>query len=96
MFDLIFFKTYNRGENSNKPLEECKMTKGIVKWFDVKKGYGFIIYGEDEEIFVHFTAIDQDGFKTLFEGQNVTFEIKEGSRGAQASHVKVIETKSVD
>lgn len=67
------------------------MTLGIVKWFDVKKGYGFILYDNDEEIFVHFTAINQDGFKTLFEGQKVEFEVTEGARGQQASKVTVIE-----
>ncbi|MGO3731961.1 MAG: cold shock domain-containing protein [Vagococcus sp.] len=73
------------------------MTLGIVKWFDIKKGYGFIIYGDDEEVFVHFTAIEQEGFKTLFEGQKVAFEIKDGARGLQASKVSVIENeKSVD
>lgn len=63
------------------------MEKGIVKWFDRKKGYGFIIYNEDQEIFVHFTAIQVDGFKTLEANQAVTFEIKEGPRGRQASNV---------
>lgn len=67
------------------------MKQGLVKWFDVKKGYGFIVYDQDEEIFVHFTAIEQDGFKTLFEGQHVLFDIKEGARGLQASNVSVIE-----
>ncbi|UNM90110.1 cold-shock protein [Vagococcus sp. CY52-2] len=69
------------------------MKQGLVKWFDVKKGYGFIIYDQDEEIFVHFTAIEQDGFKTLFEGQQVNFDIKEGARGLQASNVSVIDEK---
>jgi len=72
------------------------MKQGLVKWFDVKKGYGFIIYDQDEEIFVHFTAIEQDGFKTLFEGQKVEFDIKEGARGLQASNVSIIEEKRVD
>ena len=67
------------------------MKQGLVKWFDVKKGYGFIIYDQDEEIFVHFTAIEQEGFKTLFEGQKVKFDIKEGARGLQASNVSEIE-----
>ncbi len=67
------------------------MKVGTVKWFDVKKGYGFLVYDEDKEIFVHFTGIVQEGFKTLFEGQKVEFSIKEGARGLQASHVVVIE-----
>ena len=63
-------------------------TTGTVKWFDNKKGYGFISYDETEEIFVHFTAIEEVGFKTLEENQSVEFEIIEGNRGAQAAHVK--------
>ena len=67
------------------------MKIGTVKWFDVKKGYGFLLYDGDEEIFVHFTGIVQDGFKLLLEGQTVEFSIKEGARGLQASNVTVIE-----
>ncbi|OJG19166.1 cold-shock domain-contain protein [Enterococcus canis] len=64
---------------------------GIVKWFDSKKGYGFILYNEEEEIFVHFTAIEGDGFKTLEENQQVSFQVMEGTRGLQAAHVTIIE-----
>ena len=67
------------------------MKIGTVKWFDVKKGYGFLVYDDEEEIFVHFTGIMQDGFKLLLEGQKVEFSIKEGARGLQASNVSVIE-----
>ncbi|MBP2100039.1 cold-shock protein [Enterococcus rivorum] len=66
------------------------MQKGFVKWFDRKKGYGFIVYNEDEEVFVHFTAIEEEGYKTLEENQAVAFEIMEGTRGLQAAHVKKI------
>ncbi|MEO2472190.1 cold shock domain-containing protein, partial [Enterococcus faecalis] len=61
------------------------MQKGIVKWFDNRKGYGFIVYNEEDEIFVHFTAIEGDGFKSLDENQSVEFEIMEGNRGLQAA-----------
>lgn len=64
------------------------MISGTVKWFDTKKGYGFITYDEDQEIFVHYTAIEEDGFKNLEENETVTFEIKEGTRGMQAAHVR--------
>ncbi|MBP1043336.1 cold-shock protein [Vagococcus allomyrinae] len=67
------------------------MTEGIVKWFDTKKGYGFITYNDTEEIFVHFTGIEGDGFKTLKDNQHVQFEIKEGHRGLQATNVSAIE-----
>ncbi|MGL9741794.1 cold shock protein [Enterococcus sp. DIV1286c] len=62
----------------------------MVKWFDNKKGYGFISYDETEEIFVHFTAIEEEGFKTLEENQVVEFTVIEGNRGIQAAHVKKI------
>lgn len=67
------------------------MEKGFVKWFDNRKGYGFIAYNEDEEIFVHFTAIEEDGFKSLEENQAVEFQVMEGSRGLQAAHVKKVD-----
>lgn len=67
------------------------VVSGIVKWFDVKKGYGFITYDDSEEIFVHFTAIEEDGFKQLDENQAVSFEIREGARGPQAANVKKID-----
>ena len=64
------------------------MISGIVKWFDEKKGYGFIAYDENQEVFVHFTAIEEDGFKSLDPGDEVDFVIVEGARGMQAAHVK--------
>mgnify|MGYP000481684100 FL=1 len=64
------------------------MNSGIVKWFDEKKGYGFIAYEENQEVFVHFTAIEEEGFKTLDPGDKVEFVIVEGARGIQAAHVK--------
>ncbi|KAF1296102.1 cold-shock protein [Enterococcus sp. JM4C] len=66
------------------------MAKGIVKWFDSRKGYGFILYNEVEEIFVHFTAIEEEGFKNLEDNQAVEFDVVEGNRGTQAAHVRKI------
>ena len=64
------------------------MESGIVKWFNNEKGYGFIKNTKtDEDIFVHFTGIAQEGFKSLKEGQRVTFEITRGAHGVQATHV---------
>ncbi len=60
---------------------------GTVKWFNNQKGYGFISDSEGNDVFVHYSAITGEGFKTLEEGQNVSFEIVEGNRGAQASNV---------
>ncbi|WP_027339364.1 cold-shock protein [Halonatronum saccharophilum] len=63
------------------------MEKGTVKWFDAEKGYGFIETAGGDDVFVHFSAIGGDGFKTLEEGQEVEFDIVEGDRGPQASNV---------
>jgi len=63
------------------------MPLGKVKWFNDAKGYGFIETTEGKDIFVHYSAIQKDGFKTLAEGQEVTFEIVEGAKGPQAANV---------
>lgn len=63
------------------------MAKGKVKWFNDAKGYGFIEQEAGEDVFVHFTAIQSDGFKTLAEGQQVEFEVTEGKKGPQAANV---------
>lgn len=63
------------------------MAQGTVKWFNDKKGYGFIKHEEGRDIFVHYSAINQSGFKTLAEGENVTFEIEESNRGPVAKNV---------
>jgi len=60
---------------------------GKVKWFNAEKGFGFIERDGGEDVFVHFSAIQGDGFKTLDEGQNVEFDIVEGPRGLQAANV---------
>ena len=64
---------------------------GKVKWFDGKKGYGFITAENGKEIFVHFSGIVKDGFKSLNEGQVVEFEIGTSAKGEQAINVKVVE-----
>jgi cold shock protein len=63
------------------------MPNGTVKWFNEKKGYGFITQESGEDVFVHFTAINADGFKTLAEGDNVQFDVIQGSKGPQAANV---------
>lgn len=67
------------------------MENGVVKWFNNDKGYGFIEYNDSEDIFVHFTGIETEGYKSLSDGQKVTFTIAEGSRGSQATSVRVVE-----
>lgn len=64
--------------------------KGKVKWFDAKKGYGFIISEDGKDVFVHFSSIEAEGYKTLEEGQEVTFDVEEGQRGQMAKNVKKI------
>lgn len=65
------------------------MAHGVVKWFNDAKGFGFITPDEGgEDLFAHFSAIEIDGFKTLKEGQKVTFEVVTGPKGKQASHIK--------
>ncbi|MHB9094834.1 MAG: cold shock domain-containing protein [Eubacteriales bacterium] len=61
--------------------------QGKVKWFNAEKGFGFIESNEGGDIFVHFSAIQSEGFKTLDEGQNVEFDVVEGNRGPQAANV---------
>jgi cold shock protein len=71
--------------------EAIIMHQGIVKWFNNEKGYGFIECEDGEDVFVHFTGIQSDGFRSLEEGETVQFEIVEGNRGPQASNVTKVQ-----
>ncbi len=64
------------------------MENGTVKWFNAEKGFGFISREDGSDVFVHFSAIQGDGFKTLEEGQAVTFDVEESDRGPQATNVE--------
>jgi CspA family cold shock protein len=65
------------------------MTTGTVKWFKAEKGYGFITGEDGTDAFVHFSAIQMDGFKTLEEGQKVEYDVSQGPKGPQASNVRL-------
>ena len=66
------------------------MAKGRVKWFNEKKGFGFISKDDGNDVFVHFSAIKRDGFKSLDEGDEVEFEVSQGPKGLQATNVVVL------
>ena len=66
------------------------MSKGTVKWFNNQKGYGFISDVEGNDVFVHFSGLNMDGYKTLEEGASVEFDVTEGAKGPQAVNVTVI------
>lgn len=78
------------GSKSYQPTLKSTTMIGKVKWFDSKKGYGFILTEEGREVFVHYTGIVADGFKALTEGQRVEFEIGSNEKGQQAMNVTVI------
>lgn len=72
----------------NRTRRKLIMEQGTVKWFNAEKGFGFIEREAGEDVFVHFSAIQSEGFKSLDEGQSVTFEIEQGQRGLQATNVQ--------
>lgn len=71
------------------------MTKGIVKWFNNDKGYGFIEFNDKDDVFVHYSAINQNGYKSLNEGDSVEFTLLETSKGYQAKDVSVSQKTTV-
>ncbi len=80
------------GKDSNIMCENALggniMEQGIVKWFNAEKGFGFIEREGNDDVFVHFSAIQSEGFKSLDEGQKVTFDVEQGARGPQAASVQ--------
>lgn len=71
-------------------VKEEVLAEGTVKWFSNEKGYGFIERAEGEDVFVHFSAIAQEGYKSLQEGQRVEFEVVQGQKGLQAANVQIL------
>ncbi len=68
-----------------------QLESGIVKWFNEEKGFGFIARESGDDVFVHFTAINMEGRRTLLEGQSVSFEVTAGQKGPQAENVTVVD-----
>jgi CspA family cold shock protein len=71
-------------------VKEAVLAEGTVKWFSNEKGYGFIAREGAEDVFVHFSAIQADGYKSLMEGQRVEFEVVQGQKGLQAANVQLL------
>jgi CspA family cold shock protein len=71
-------------------MEVLQMANGTVKWFNGEKGFGFITAEDGTDVFAHFSEIQKDGFKSLEEGEQVTFEITKGQKGPQASNIKTV------
>ena len=90
LVDIKILGVYNESASHRQInyLEVLSMAVGKVKWFSAEKGYGFIARESGDDVFVHFSAIQSDGYKTLDEGQEVSFDIIEGERGPQAANVK--------
>jgi CspA family cold shock protein len=72
------------------PAQGEGMAQGTVKWFNSEKGYGFIAVDGGNDLFVHYTAIQMDGYRSLEDGQRVEFEVGEGPKGPQAEHVRIV------
>jgi CspA family cold shock protein len=70
--------------------KEEEVAQGTVKWFSNEKGYGFIEREEGDDVFVHFSAITMEGYKTLTEGQRVEFDVIQGDKGLQAANVQAV------
>jgi CspA family cold shock protein len=87
---LLYWLGCHRDSFQTRKEVRPQMATGRVKWFNDAKGYGFIETAEGKDIFVHYSAIQKEGFKTLSEGQQVTFDIVEGAKGPQAANVVTV------
>jgi CspA family cold shock protein len=92
---VLAFGTFDRGVNAGRSLQplgrkELVVAEGTVKWFSNEKGYGFISQPDGEDVFVHFSAIQTEGYKSLEEGQAVEFDVTDGPKGKQASNVRPV------
>lgn len=96
---MLAFRWLDAGVHVAGKIDPCGFRKkkgsgvvaqGTVKWFSNEKGYGFISQSDGEDVFVHFSAIESEGYKSLEEGQAVEFEVTEGPKGKQASNVRAV------
>ncbi len=93
MLPFSAFAAGGRSQGSLQPLgrkEVDSVAEGTVKWFSNEKGYGFISQPDGEDVFVHFSAIQVEGYKSLEEGQAVEFDVTDGPKGKQASNVRPV------
>jgi CspA family cold shock protein len=84
---LKFAVFFLRKRVSHRAIKEEQMSNGLVKWFNDAKGFGFITTEEGSDVFVHFSAIQGDGFRSLSEGDAVSFDVEKGAKGLQAVNV---------
>lgn len=89
VFFYFYFGNYTTKKFPARNMEK-KMVNGTVKWFNDSKGFGFIEQDNGPDVFVHFSAIEGDGFKSLAEGDRVSFEVTEGQKGPQSANVRRI------
>ena len=85
LFSTFRFSRYTKDEGISNTMEQ-----GTVKWFNDAKGYGFISRQSGEDVFVHFSAINSNGFRSLKEGQPVSFTVEKGPKGLQATNVQAL------
>ena len=88
--DVTLARALSGGRLPPESARRYRLTQGTVKWFSNEKGYGFIARPDGDDVFVHFSAIVGDGYRTLTEGQEVEFDIVEGPKGKQAANVKPV------
>jgi len=88
---MLLLSAENSGINFIRKQRRNRMANGVVKWFNNSKGFGFITQDNGEDVFVHFSAITGEGFKSLNEGDKVTFEVVKGPKGLQAANVSKVQ-----
>jgi len=88
--DAVAGNAFSSREHQTHTKEDRHVATGTVKWFNAEKGYGFISQSDGADVFVHFSAIQSNGYRSLEEGQQVEFEVQDGPKGLQAASVRPI------